>query len=156
MATLPELVAPIAVDLRAADESFDIIKGIEHLNYQDGLLVDQTLTVTPGDWMTIASSGFVVPATGNAVGNVYPVIVGNNEYDSLATGDLTVAIGGGFMYKTTKYVAGSYTIGQNLCVKDLGGGERVPSAAGSNDAIVGRVFALDIVKNVMTILVLNR
>lgn len=151
-----ELVAPISVDLRAEDLSFDIIKGIEKLNYQDGALVDPTLSVTPGDWMTIASNGFVVPASGNAVANVYPVIVGNNQYDSIATGNLTVAVGGGFMYRTTKYVAGSYTIGQNLCVKNLGGGERIPSAAGGSDAIVARVYALDTVKNVMTILVLNR
>lgn len=156
MATQSELVTPISVDLRAEDLSFDIVKGIEHINYKDEVLVDPTLTVTPGDWMTLGASGLVVPATGNAVPNVFPVIVGNNQYDSIATGNLTIGIGGGFLYKTTKYVAGSYTIGQNLCVKNLGGGERVPSAAGGSDAIVGRVYALDTVKNVMTIMVLNR
>jgi hypothetical protein len=156
MSTQPELVAPISVDLRAPDLSFDIVKGIEHINYQDYPLVDPTLTVTPGDWMTLSSSGLVVPATGNAVPNVFPVIVGNNQFDSIATGNLTVGIAGGFVYQTTKYVAGSYTVGQNLCVKNLGGGERVPSAAGANDSIVARVLAIDTVKNVMTILVLNR
>jgi len=156
MATQSELVAPITVDLRAPDLDFDIIKGIEHVNYQDGALVDKTLTVAPGDWMTKASNGFVVPATGNAVPNVYPVCVGNTQYDSIATGDLTVIVNGGFLYQTNKFVAGSYTVGQNLCVKDLGGGERVPSAAGSNDAIVARVYDYDSVKGIMTIQVLDR
>jgi hypothetical protein len=156
MAIQSELVAPISVDLRAEDLSFDIVKGIEHINYQDGKQDDSTASFAPGDWATKTSTGFAVPATGNAVGNVYPVVTGNNQYDSLATGNLTVAVGGGFMYKTNKFVAGSYTIGQNLCVKNLGGGEKVPSAAGSNDAIVARVYDYDSVKGIMTILVLNR
>jgi hypothetical protein len=156
MAIAQELVAPISVDLRAQDNSFDIVKGIEHINYQDYPLVVPTLNVQPGMWMTLSTAGLVAPATGNAVANVFPVVVGNNEYDSIATGDLTVAVGGGFIYRTSQYVAGSYTVGQNLCVKNLGAGEMVPSAAGGSDAIVARVMAIDTVKNVMTILVLNR
>lgn len=156
MAIQSELVAPISVDLRAEDLSFDIIKGIEHINYQDGKQDDASASFAPGDWARKTSTGYAVPQTGNAVANVYPVVVGNNQYDALATGQLTVGVGGGFIYKTTKFVAGSYTIGQNLCVKDLGAGEKVPSAAGANDAIVGRVFDYDSVKGVMSILVLNR
>lgn len=156
MAIAQELVAPITVDLRAENYDFNIYKGIEHVNYIDGALVDTTLSVTPGDWMTKSASGFVVPATGNAVPNVYPVVVGNNEYDSIATGDLTVAAGGGFIYQTKKYVPGSYTVGMNLCVKNLGGGERIPSPAGGSDAIVARVFDLNTVTGVMLIQVLDR
>lgn len=156
MSILPELVAPISVDLRASNENFDVIKGIEHINYQDVKLVNPALSVTPGQWMTLSSTGLVVPATGNAVPNVYPVVVGNNEYDSIATGDLTIAVSGGFVYRTNQYVAGSYTVGQNLCVKNLGGGEMVPSAAGSNDAIVARVFAVGVVQGTLDIQVLDR
>jgi hypothetical protein len=156
MSVAPNLVAPISVDLRAVDETFDIIKGIEHVNYKDYPLVVKTLNVGPGMWMTLASNGLVAPATGNAVPNVYPVIVGNNEYDSLATGNLTVGLGGGFEYTTTQFVAGSYTIGQNLCVKNLGGGEMVPSAAGTNDAVVARVTGVNTVAGTLNIFVLNR
>lgn len=152
-----ELVAPITVDLRAPNLDFDIIKGIEHVNYDDQPNAGgPSVTVYPGDWMTLASNGLVVPATGNAVPNVYPVCVGNNQYDSQATGDLTIIVSGGFLYQTKKFVAGSYTVGQNLCVKNLGGGERWPSAAGGSDAIVARVFAYDSVTGIMTIQVLDR
>ena len=152
-----ELVAPITVDLRQENYNFNIVKGIEHVNYDDQLNVaGPSLAVNPGDWMTLASTGLVVPATGNAVPNVYPVVVGNNEYDAQATGNLTIITNGGFIYQTNKYVAGSYTVGQNLCVKNLGGGERVPSAAGANDAIVARVFAINVSTGVMLIQVLDR
>ena len=154
--TLPELVAPITVDLRKTVENFDVIKGIEHMNYMDVVLANEALNIVPGQWMTLSSTGLVVPATGNAVANVYPVVVGNNEYDSIATGDLTIAVSGGFIYRTVQFVAASYTVGQNLCVKNLGGGEMVPSAAGGSDAIVARVFAINTVTGTMDIQVLDR
>ena len=156
--TLPqELVAPITVDLRKQSYLFDIIKGLEHVNYLDAPLASGNFA--PGDWCVKTSNGFAPPATGNAAANVYPVVVGNNEYDSLATGNITVIEGGGFMYNTTKLVAASYSLGQNLCVKDLGGGEQIPSAAGASDAVVARVYDLSIITgvgNVYTVEVLNR
>ena len=152
-----ELIAPIAEDLRKEDLAFDIVKGIEHINVVDGKLEGTPLpSVGNGDWLMKTSTGFAVPTTGNAVANVYPVWTGNDRYDGIATGNVTVIVGGGFIYKTNKFVAGSYSVGQNLCVKDLGGGEKVPSAAGGTDAIIGRVWSFDSVKGVMEILVLNR
>lgn len=155
MALPQELVSPITVDLRAEDLKLDIIKGLEHLNYKDEVLASG-VDVEEGDWVTKTSTGVDAPASGNAVPNVYPVVTGNNRYDSLATGQVTIATGGGFIYKTKKFVSGSYTVGQNLCVKDLGGGEKTPSAAGVNDAIVARVYNYDAATGVMEIEVLNR
>lgn len=156
MAIQSELVAPISVDLRAEDKGFNIIKGIEHVNYKDEALYDKTLSVLPGEWMTKTANGLEVPGSGNAVGNVYPVVVGNSQYDAVATGQLTILVGGGFIYETNKFATGSYTVGQALCVKDLGSGERVPSAAGGSDAIVARVYAYDAAKGLMQIQVLDR
>jgi hypothetical protein len=158
--TLPqELVAPITVDLRnpATEYYFDIIKGLENINYVDAPLASGNFS--PGDWAWKTASGFAPPPTGNAPANVYPVVVGNNEYDSLATGNISVIEGGHFMYNTTKLVAASYTLGQNLCVKNLGGGEQIPSAAGSSDAVVARVYDMNVILgigNVYTVEVLNR
>jgi hypothetical protein len=157
-----ELVAPITVDLRNPPSQyyFDIIKGLENINYVDAPLLNPTTTnFAPGDWAWKQTGGFAPPPTGNAPANVYPVVVGNNEYDSLATGNISVIEGGHFMYNTTKLVAGSYTLGQNLCVKNLGGGEQIPSAAGTNDAVVARVYDMNVITgigNVYTVEVLNR
>lgn len=157
MALPQELIAPIAEDLRKEDLSFDIVKGIEFISVIDGKLEGTPVpAVSNGDWVQKTATGFAVPSTGNAVASVFPVWTGNNRYDAIATGNVTVIVGGGFIYKTNKFVPGSYTVGQNLCVKDLGGGEMVPSAAGGSDAIVARVWSYDSVKGVMEILVLNR
>jgi hypothetical protein len=157
MAIAQELVAPITEDLRAEDLKFDIVKGIEHVNYVDGKWVPGAATaVEEGDWVTKTNSGYDVIAAGNGVANVYPVVEGNNRYDAIATGNVTVIEAGGFKYKTKKFVPGAYTVGMNLTVKDLGAGEMVPSAAGASDAIVARVMSYDAAKGVMDILVLNR
>ena len=142
-----ELVAPVTEDLRKEDLKFDIIKGIEHVNYQDGKL--DAGDVEEGDWVRKTATGFAVPNASQT--RCFPVVTGNNRYDSKATGNVTVIVGGNWIYQTTKFVAGSYTVGQALTVKDLGGGEKVPSAAGSGDVVCGRVFAYDAAKGILTI-----
>jgi hypothetical protein len=157
MGTQPELVAPITVDLRAPDLDFDIIKGIEHVNYKDEALVVQTLNVGPGDWMVTSSAGLVAPTSGTAVANTYPVCVGNNQFDAIATGDLTIIVGGGYLYQTNKFVVGSYTVGQSLTVKTLNAaGTGVLGAASGSDPILARVYAFDSVNGVMQVQVLDR
>jgi hypothetical protein len=151
MALPSELVAPIAEDLRKEDTKFDIIKGIEHISYIDGKL--DSGDVEEGDWVIKTATGFGAPTSTAKFS--YPVVTGNNRYDALATGNVTVAIGSGYIYRTSKFVAGSYTLGQALTVKDLGAGQKVPSAAGGTDVICGRVHSFDAAKGIMEILVIN-
>jgi hypothetical protein len=149
-----ELIAPISVDLRAADNRMDIIKGMEHLNIKDEVL-GAGLSVESGDWLVKGASAMALPGL-SAVANTYPVWVGNDQYDAQATGNVTILTNGGFIYRTSKFVAGSYTAGQNLTVKDLGGGEKVPSAASGGDPVLARVYTAPDSKGVMEIQVLDR
>lgn len=151
MSLQSDLIAPITVDLRAEDLSFNIIKGIEDVKYMDLKQDDTSAAFAPGSWVVTTATGAAVVPGGNGPANVYPVLVGNDQSDSLATGHLTVAVGGGFLAETTKFVAASYTVGGNLTVKSTG-----LQTAGMNDAIVARVWAYDSDKQVLTILVLNR
>ena len=157
MAQLPEIVAPISNDLRREDQRMDIIKGIEHLNSKDELMTTAVVTagVTSGDWLVKGSTGLTLP-TVTAVANTYPVWVGNDQYDAQATGKATILMGSGFIYRTNKFVAGAYVEGQNLTVKDLGAGEKVPSAAGGADPVLARVYTAPDANGVMEILVLVR
>ena len=88
----------------------------------------------------------VIP-TATSVQATFPVWAGNSEgrSDVAATGKATVLMGGRFVYQTTKYDAGgSYNVGDPLTVKDLGGGERVPTNCASTEyvhAIVRKVPA---------------
>jgi hypothetical protein len=144
MALPQELVAPITEDLRLEELKFDIVKGIEHVNYIDGKL---------GDWVVKTATGFAVP--GLTSKRAFPVVTGNNRYDSLATGQVTVLVGGNWIYKTKKFVAGVYTVGQALTVYDLGAGEKVPSAAAGADIVCGRVYSYDAAKGIMEIEVVS-
>jgi len=148
MALPQEVVAPITTDLRAEELNFDIVKGIEHVNYIDGKL--DAGDVEEGDWVQKTATGFAVPPAGSV--KCYPVVTGNNRYDALATGQVTVIIGGNWIYKTKKYVAGSYTVGQLLTVKNS---QTLPGPWTSGDIACGRVYSIDAVNNVMEILVLN-
>ena len=147
-----ESIAPITTDLRAEELKFDIVKGIEHVNYLDGKLAAGK-DVEEGDWVIATATGFDVPGT--TTKKAFPVVTGNNRYDAMATGNVTVIVSGGWIYKTKKFVAAVYTVGQALTVKDLGAGEKVPSAAGASDIICGRVMSYDAAKGVLEILVLN-
>jgi len=153
----PELVAPIGVDLRKEDNRLNIVKGIEFLKIKDEFMTAAVKTggTTAGDWLVKGAGGLAYPTT-TAVANTYPVWVGNDQFDAQATGNATILLAGGFIYRTSKYVAGSYVEGQNLTVKDLGGGERVPSAAGGSDPILARVYTAPDANGVMEILVLDR
>lgn len=157
MAAQPELVAPIAVDLRQTDNRLNIVKGIEFVKPKDEVMQAAVVTggTDAGDWLVKGAGGLSYPTT-TAVANTFPVWVGNDQYDSQATGNATLLLGGGFIYRTTKYVAGSYVEGQNLTVKNLGGGERVPSSAGGSDPILARVYTAPDAQGVMEILVLDR
>jgi hypothetical protein len=154
---LPEVVAPISVDLRQEDNRLNIVKGIEFLKIKDEPMTAGVVSggCTAGDWLVYGAGGLAYP-TATAVANTYPVWVGNDQYDAQATGNATILVGGGFIYRTIKYVTGSYVAGQNLTVKDLGGGEHVPSAAGGSDPVLARVFTAPDANGIMEILVLDR
>lgn len=152
-----ELIAPISEDLRKEDLRMDIIKGIEKLNLKDEKMVSALATagVEAGDWVVKGANGLEAPGVA-AVANTYPVWVGNDQMDSKASGNATILVSGGFIYRTTKFVAGVYTVGQNLTVKDLGGGELTPSAAGGGDPVLARVYTAPNAAGVMEIQVLDR
>ena len=143
-----ELVAPITVDLRADDLKFDIVKGIEHVNYIDGKL--DAGDVEEGDWVVKTSTGFALPGASSV--KAFPVVTGNNRYDALATGNVTVIVGGNWIYQTKKFSGSGFIVNQELTIK---GSVAMPQAAAPGDVICGRVYAYDAAKGVMSILVLN-
>ena len=143
-----ELVAPITVDLRADDNTFNIIKGLEHLNYEDFKMDTPSQTINPGMWVKKTATGCLL-ADGTTL-PLYPVVVGNNEYDSIATGNVTVIIGYGWIYSTTQFSGSSFTIGALLTVDSTSKLE----VADDTDPIVAKVYAYDAVKGVLTVEVL--
>jgi hypothetical protein len=152
---MAELIAPIAEDLRKEDLRMDIIKGIEHLKYKDEKFA-AGVSCAMGDWLVLNNAGALEAPSATAVPNTYPVVVGNDQYDSQATGQGTILLGGDFVYRTNKFAPGVYTVGMSLTVKDLGAGEKVPCQAAVNDPILARVYKAPDAKGVIEILVLSR
>jgi hypothetical protein len=151
---MAELIAPITEDLRKEDLRMDVIKGIEFVKYKDEKLdASVTVTVEAGDWMVLNGSGVLVDPGASALANTYPVFVGNDQFDAQATGQLTLLLGGGFLYRTNKFVAGSYSVGQNLTIK---GSDRTPQGASGGDPVLARVYKVPDAKGVMEIFVLDR
>jgi hypothetical protein len=149
-------IVPLTKDLRDDTVSFDVIKGSEHLNVMDGKLDSAYGECLPGMWVVKTASGVGKAPAGAGVSHVYPVMVGNNQYDAKATGNVTYIQGGGFIYRTNQFdpaPATPYAVGGNLTVKD---GAKVPTSVGSSDAIVARIHAYDATKKQMDIEVLNR
>ncbi len=148
-----ELIAPITEDLRKEDRRMDIIKGQEGMIVKDETMVAALATagVETGDWVVKGASGLEAPGA-EAVANTYPVLVGNDQTDAKATGKATIILGGGIIYRTVKFAAGSYTAGQNLTIK----GGKVPTAAEAGEPVLCRVYSAPDASGVMEILVLNR
>ena len=148
-----ELIVPITEDLRKEDRRMDIVKGIENLLTRDEAMVSALATagVEAGDWVVKGANGLEAPGAA-ASAATYPVWVGNDQTDARATGKATIIVGSGFIYRTTKFGAGSYTVGQNLTVK----GGRVPVSADAGDPVLCRVYSAPDASGIMEILVLNR
>lgn len=154
MAPKSEFTAPISVDLRAPDNRMDITKGIEFLKISDELMDASivALDIELGDWLVLGASDTLVVPGSSAVPNTFPVWVGNDQYDSQATGQCTILTNGGFRYRTNKFVAGSYVNGQNLTVAN----GTLPGPASGSDPILCRVYKAPDSTGVMEIQVLDR
>lgn len=147
MAIASELVAPIDVDLRAEDKTFNIIKGMEKLNTMDLSMDDTSEDIQPGLWVEKTSTGCQLPSS-QGLAQVYPVMVGNNQFDSIASGKITVIVGGGFLYETTQVESDSYTVGQLLTVNNATGKLQVAS---NGDTVVAKIWSYDSTKLVATV-----
>lgn len=148
-----ERFVPVTEDLRLPDQRFDIVKGLELVQH---MLADKPLAdgveAEMGDWMVLQSDDTLAAPTSSPLANTYPVWSGSEAFDSKATGKATIIMGGGYRVQTTKYVAGSYSMGQGLTVKADG----VVEPAGGSDPILARVTKVPGDDGVIEYLVTNR
>ena len=148
-------LVPLSEDLLNPTYKLEIIRGLEGLMRVDKKLADGVI-FEEGDWAVLNDSDELVAPTATPVANTFPVWAGNAEgrSDVHATGKATILIAGRFVYRTTKFDAGPvYSVGSPLTIKDLGGGERVPTLQSGTEPIVARVLAVPAV-GVMEIQVL--
>ena len=154
---MAELFVPVTEDLRLPDQQFDIVKGVEIASEKshDKVIGSalKTAGVTAGQWVVLNDSNELEANGGAAVPNCYPVWVGNDSFDSQATGKATIIMGGGIMVQSKWYnAAPSYVVGMPLTVKTADG--KLTEATGT-EAILARVTAVP-ANGVIEYLVTNR
>lgn len=137
-------LVPLTEDLLEESHSLDIFRGLENLNRMDKTIADGA-SFYEGDWAVLNDDDELEAPGATPKANTYPIWLGNAEgrSDVHATGKATILVSGGFLYRTSKYDdGGSYSVGDALTVKDLGGGERVPTAQSGSEPILARVFSV--------------
>ena len=138
-----EILVPVQVDLTKEDNLLDIIRGLENVQREDAVLAD-TATFAEGDWAVLNDSNELEAPSATPVFNTYPVWAGNNEgrSDVAATGKATIILND-FIYRTTKFDdTQTYNVGDGLTIKDLGGGERVPTLVSGSQPVIARVKSI--------------
>lgn len=136
-----ENLVPLSQDLTADDHLLDIFKGLEGVIRDDKTIADGQ-SFAEGDWAVLNNSDELEAPGATPVANTYPVWAGNAEgrSDVHATGKATILLGGRFFYRTTKFdTAQTYNTGDYLTVKDLGGGERVPTLQAGSEPKLAKV-----------------
>jgi hypothetical protein len=150
-----ENTVPLTQDLLVDTPLLEIIRGLEGLQRVDETIADGE-SFAEGDWAVLNNDGELEAPGATPVKNCFPVWAGNSEgrSDVAATGKATILKGGRFIYRTSKYdKTQSYAAGDELTVKDLGAGERVPTkAAGAEvvlavvDKVVGDFLEIEVVR----------
>jgi len=135
-----ERTVPVQEDLTTEDLSLQVIRGLETMFRADKPFASG-VSLVDGEWGVLQSDGTVARASSTPVPNTYPVFCGTNRFDSHATGQVTLILGGGPVLKTNRFDDGqSYAPGDFLTVKDLGGGESSVTKQAGSDPRLGKVI----------------
>lgn len=134
-------LVPLTEDLLIEGHLLDIFRGLEGIMRADKDIAAGE-SFAEADWAVLNNSDELEAPGATPVANTFPVWAGNAEgrTDVHATGKATIIMGGRFFYRTSKYNSAlNYSSGDPLTVKDLGGGEKVPTLAGGSDPVLARV-----------------
>lgn len=133
---------PVAEDLTTEVQTLSIIRGLEKMHRVDRK-TGSGVALAEGEWAVLNDDQTLSRPGATPKANTYLVFAGTNRFDSHATGQATILMGGGLVVKSSRYDAGqSYAVGDGLTAKDLGGGEAYLTKAGGGEAVLARVTAV--------------
>lgn len=132
---------PVDMDLTASESRLSILRGFEKAARVDKK-ISGVVTLELGDWAVLDANGELSAPSATSVPNTYLVIAGNDRFDAKITKQATILMASLVVAKTSKFAAGSYNVGSELTVKNLGAGEKVLSLAASGDYVLARVVEI--------------
>jgi hypothetical protein len=148
---LNEVIVPLTEDItQAGTLGLNIIRDLEAaLATAHDLPFASGEEFLEGEWGKVVD-GKLESVTGAVAATdlLYPVWCGSGDrYDAVATGQVTVLTGVGYIYETSKYnKLGLYPAGTPLTIKN----GKVPTPAGAGEPVIGRVFK-DVAGGLLTI-----
>ena len=141
-------IVPVAEDLTTEELGLSIIRGLETMKRVDKKFADG-VEFLAGEWAVLQDDQTCVRASASPVPNTYLVFLGTDRFDSHATGQITLLMNSIVMAKTTRYDKNpSYSTGDYLTVKDLGGGESMLTLQSSAEPKLAKV--IEVADGVMT------
>lgn len=132
-------IVPIQEDLTKESLSLSVLRGIESMFRVDKKLSSPSVVLEMGEWGILEADGTVGRPGATPVANTFLCFCGTERYDVHATGQVTLIMNSNVIVKTDKYAAGSYNVGDELTVKDLGLGQAILTAALNGEFVLARV-----------------
>lgn len=130
---------PVGEDLTLEDLSLSIIRGIEKM-FRVDKKSSNGLELTQGEWGVLQNDDTVARPTTTPDRSTYLCFRGTNQFDAKATGQVTLVMNSSIIVKSNLYnSAGSYSVGTELTVKDLGAGEAGVTPAASGQPVLAKV-----------------
>lgn len=133
-------IAPVTEDLTTEELRLSVLRGIERMFRVDKPLASSSVVLELGEWAVLNADGKLERAGATPVVNTYPVFCGTDRYDVAATGQATIIMASQIIAKTSVFNTSlTYSVGDFLTVKDLGGGESRLTKHTANEVAVAKV-----------------
>ena len=130
-------LVPLQADLTKEDLRLSILRGHENMFRVDKKLAP-SVSLELGEWGCLSADGTVERPGATPVANTFLIFCGTERYDVHATGQVTMIMNSNVIAKTDRFAVGSYNVGDELTVKDLGAGEAVLTIAASGEYVLAR------------------
>jgi hypothetical protein len=132
-------IVPVSSDLTLEDLSLSILRGLENMHRVDKKRASG-VDFLKGEWAVVQDDGTLARPASVPVRNTFLVFAGSDRFDAAATGQCTIIMSSSILVKTNRYdTAPTYHVGDQLTVKDLGGGEAFVTKQSGTEAVLAQV-----------------
>jgi len=138
----PARIVPVQEDLATPVDDFEIIRGWTNMHRASKPLANGVVCAT-GEWLVLGDNGKLTRPSATPVANSFLVLDGTNRYDVAALKEATIIMASKIVVRTRLFDnTVTYSVGDNLTVKDLGAGEAVPTKATGTEPVLARVVGV--------------
>lgn len=132
-------VVPVTEDLTTSELSLSFLRGTEKMFRCDRKLAGGA-NLLSGEWAVLGTDNTLSRPGTVPVAATYLVMAGTDRFDVQATRQATIIMNSNIVVKSDRFnKAGTYAVGTELTVKNLGAGEAVVTPASVGEYVFGKV-----------------